>query len=60
MKSAYKLMTEKSKRKILRGSEEQLGHEALELEEIALQSWEDEGGSVGPDREVEGRAEPLC
>jgi hypothetical protein len=57
MKSAYKFMTEKSKRKSLRGIEEQSLQEALELEEIALQTWEDEGGSVEIAREVEGGAE---
>jgi hypothetical protein len=57
MKSAYKLMTEKSKRKSLRGIEEQSRQEALELEEIAVQTWEDEGGSVELACEVESRAE---
>jgi hypothetical protein len=56
MKSAYKLMTEKSNG----GIEEQAAPEVLELEEIALQTWEDEGGSVKLDGYVDDRAEPSC
>ena len=49
------LLTEERERKSLRGTAKPAAHEVFELEEIALQTWEDEGGSVGQHHGVKDR-----